>query len=97
MPPLLRFTGDQLDAASARPGRCRRTTGPRFSKPFPATPPPRSEQRDELAALHSITSSATAKTAGGIVETERFGGLQVDHQLEFRWLASQASPPGFRP
>ena len=31
---------------------------------------------------HSITSSARASNVGGIVETERLGGLEVDHQLE---------------
>ena len=29
------------------------------------------EQRDELAAVHSITSSARASSVGGIVEAER--------------------------
>ena len=40
------------------------------------------EQRDELAALHSITSSARASSVGGTVEAEHPGGLQVDDQLE---------------
>ena len=39
------------------------------------------EQRDELAPLHSITSSARASSVGGTVEAERLGGLEVDHQL----------------
>ena len=40
------------------------------------------EQRDELAPLHSITSSARASSDGGMVEAERLGGLEVDDQLE---------------
>ena len=39
------------------------------------------EKRDELAPLHSITSSARASSVGGTVEAERLGGLEVDHQL----------------
>ena len=39
------------------------------------------EQRDELAALHSITSSARASSGRRHVEAERLGGLEVDHQL----------------
>ena len=41
------------------------------------------EQRDELAALHSITSSARASSDGGTVEPEHAGGLEVDDQLDF--------------
>ena len=40
------------------------------------------EQRDELAPFHSITSSALASSVAGIVEAERLGGLEVDHQFE---------------
>ena len=39
------------------------------------------EKRDELAPLHSITSSARASSDGGTVEPERLGGLEIDHQL----------------
>ena len=39
------------------------------------------EKRDELAAFHSMTSSAIARSIGGIVKAERLGGLEVDHQL----------------
>ena len=41
------------------------------------------EQRDELAPSHSITSSARARSVGGIVEAERLGGREIDHELEF--------------
>ena len=44
------------------------------------------EQRDELAPLHSITSSARASSVGGTVEAERLGGLEVDDQLELGGL-----------
>ena len=44
------------------------------------------EQRDELAASHSITSSARASRVGGDIEAERLRGLEVDHELEFRRL-----------
>ena len=40
------------------------------------------EQRDELAPVHSITSSARASSDGGHGEAECLGGLEVDHQLE---------------
>ena len=40
------------------------------------------EQRDELAPLHSITSSASGEQLGGTFEAERLGGLEVDHELE---------------
>ena len=40
------------------------------------------EQRDKLAPPHSITSSARASSVGGTVEAERFGGLEIDDQLE---------------
>src|SRR5262249_35130253 len=43
------------------------------------------EERDELAALHSITSSASASSLSGIWRPSA-GGLPVDHQLEFGWL-----------
>ena len=39
------------------------------------------EQRDELAPLHSITSSARASSVGGTVEAERLGGLEIDDQF----------------
>ncbi len=44
------------------------------------------EQRDELAPLHSITSSARASSDGGTVEAEHPGGLGVDDQLELARL-----------
>jgi hypothetical protein len=40
------------------------------------------EQRDELAPLHSITSSAMASSVGGTVRPERPGGLVVDDQFQ---------------
>ena len=40
------------------------------------------EKRDELAAFHSITSSARASSCGWNVEAERLGGLEVDDQLD---------------
>ena len=39
------------------------------------------EQRDELAPLHSITSSARASSVGGS-EAEHLGRLEIDDQLE---------------
>ena len=39
-----------------------------------------------MTVAHSITSSARASSVGGTVETERFGGLEVDDQLELRRL-----------
>src|SRR5262249_12713975 len=42
------------------------------------------EQRDELAARHSITSSARASSAGGNFEAERPRGLEVEHRLSAR-------------
>ena len=39
------------------------------------------EQRDELAAFHSITSSARASRLSGKVEAERLGGLEVDSEF----------------
>ena len=44
------------------------------------------EQRDELAALHSITSSATASSDRRHGEAEHPGGLGVDDQLELARL-----------
>ena len=46
------------------------------------------EQRDELAAFHSITSSARAKlqTAG---EAERLRRFQIDDQFETGWLLNR--------
>ena len=44
------------------------------------------EQRDELAALHSITSSARPSSGSGMVEAERLGGLEVDDHLNFGGL-----------
>jgi hypothetical protein len=38
---------------------------------------------DIASPIHSITSSARASTVAG-VETKRLGGLEVDHDLEFR-------------
>ena len=38
---------------------------------------------------HSITSSARASSVGGMVEAERLGGLEVDHQLELGWLQNR--------
>ena len=40
------------------------------------------EQRDELAPLHSITSSARASSDGRHVEAERLRGLEVDGHFE---------------
>ena len=34
-----------------------------------------------MTVAHSITSSARASSVGGIVEAERLGGFQIDHQL----------------
>ena len=41
------------------------------------------EKRDELPSSHSITSSASASNVAGIVEAERFGGLEIDDEIEF--------------
>src|SRR5262252_5881410 len=38
------------------------------------------EKRDEIAAFHSITSSAASNS--GYRETERLAGIEIDHQLE---------------
>ena len=53
-------------------------------------------------AAYSITSSARASSVGGIVEAERLGGLEVDHQLELGrlhhrqigWLLALENAPG---
>ena len=55
------------------------------------------EQRDELAPLHSITSSARASSVGGHVEPERLGGLEVDDELELGRLPAPAGRPASRP
>ena len=39
------------------------------------------EQRDELPASHSITSSARARSSAEL-QAERLGGLEIDHELE---------------
>ena len=44
------------------------------------------EQRDELAAFHSITSSARASTVGGRFNAKCLRGLEVEYQLIFRGL-----------
>ena len=44
------------------------------------------EQRDELAPLHSITSSATASSVGGTVRPSIERRLRVDDQLELARL-----------
>ena len=41
------------------------------------------EQRDNLAAVHSITSSARASNCGGTGDAKHFCSLEVDDQLEF--------------
>jgi hypothetical protein len=41
------------------------------------------EKRDELAAFHSITSSASASSFVRHVEAKRPRGLEVNHQIEF--------------
>ena len=51
------------------------------------------EQRDELAPLHSITSSVRASSDVGTFEAERLGGLAVDHQLE---LGRRSAPAARR-
>jgi hypothetical protein len=40
------------------------------------------EQRDELAAFQSITSSARASSVGGTLEAKRLSGLEIDDKLE---------------
>ena len=45
--------------------------------------PPRPRLRDELAAIHSITSSARSIIEGGYGKTERRGGLEVHGHLVF--------------
>ena len=50
------------------------------------------DQRDELAAPHSITSSARASSIGGTVEAERLGGLEVDDQFELGRLLHRQVP-----
>ena len=44
------------------------------------------EQRDKLASLHSITSSARASNVGGTVEAQQPRRLEIDDQLELRGL-----------
>src|SRR5262249_12281258 len=43
-------------------------------------------ERDELAPLHPITSSASASSLSGFLEAERLGSLEVDDQFELDWL-----------
>ena len=42
------------------------------------------EQRDELAAVHSMTSSARASSVRRDGKAERLRGFEVDEQIEFR-------------
>jgi hypothetical protein len=37
-------------------------------------------------ALYSITSSARASSEGDMLSPKRLRGLEIDDQLEFRWL-----------
>jgi Glutathione S-transferase, N-terminal domain len=54
------------------------------------------EQRDELAAFHSITSSARASKAGGTARPSASCGWKIDHELELgRKLHRQIA--GLRP
>src|SRR5260370_15128523 len=69
------FRPDGRSAATGLEGDWRgRREGPRSGRP--------AEQRDELAAVHSNTSSARASTDEGISMPSAFGGLEVDHQIE---------------
>ena len=43
---------------------------------------PATEQRNELAPPHSITSSANREQVRRYVEAERFRGLEIDHEFE---------------
>ena len=90
-----------------RRGRARKPTvgslacccAPALSGHIVAAPP---SERDELATLHSITSSARASNVGGTVDAERLGRLQVDDELElgrqldrhFGWLLALEDAAG---
>ena len=47
------------------------------------------EQRDELAAFHSITSSARANSIGGMSSPSALAVLEIDDQLELCWLLNR--------
>ena len=76
-------------AASARPAveqadhRHRRLLRARRERPRRCRA---AEQRDELAPLHSITSSASSCIELGTAKAKRICCLEVDHELKFRWL-----------
>jgi hypothetical protein len=55
---------------------------PAARAPRAASSPGGAEKRDELAAFHSIISSARASTVAGDVEAERLGGLEIDDEFE---------------
>jgi hypothetical protein len=76
----MRWRPKVVSVAPLTPTRRRaRRERPRYRAP---------EQRDELAALHSITSLAVESSVAGTVKSEHPGGLGVDDQLDFGRYAS---------
>jgi hypothetical protein len=45
-------------------------------------------RRDELAAFHSITSSARASSSGGNIDADQLGCFEIDHHLELHCLTA---------
>jgi hypothetical protein len=59
--------------------------------------PARTEQRYEVAAFHSITSSARASSVGGTSRPSGLAVAKVEDQLDFGGTAGSADRRASRP